>query len=77
MLKEMYNKEFHETNSEKKALSREDERFIQIMDDNIQREGKKYMLPIPFRNSNLTLPDNKDNRYAKISIIEEKTSLKS
>ena len=59
MLKEMYTKEFHETNSERKALSREDERFIKIMDDNIQREGKNYMLPIPFRNPNLTLPDNK------------------
>ena len=59
VLQEIYTNEFSEAQSEKKALSREDERFLEIMESGMSRNGPHYVLPLPFRNANIKLPNNK------------------
>ena len=59
MLKEMYANEFNETSGEKRALSHEDEKFLEIMKQGVRGADGKLELPLPFRDDNLTLPDNR------------------
>ena len=59
ILNEMYQNEFNESQSEKRALSQEDERFLEIMESGALKEGNKHILPLPFRNENISFPNNK------------------
>ena len=68
-LKEMYTMEFNEVDSEKQALSQEDEEFMEKMRKGASRKGLKHVLPLPFRNDNVVLPDNRHmvkNRLASL-----------
>ena len=59
MLKEMYANEFSETAGEKRALSHEDEQFLEIMKQGARGPDGKLELPLPFRANNIILPDNR------------------
>ena len=59
VLNEMYQLEFNETKGERKALSQEDETFLQIMKEGAEKKGCRHELPLPFRNKGVTFPDNK------------------
>ena len=59
-LQEMYSREFNEYRSEAKAPSREDEYFLQVMENGLSRNGPHYVLPLPFRNLEVNLPNNRE-----------------
>ena len=58
-LKEMYTMEFNEVDREKQALSQEDEEFMEIMRNGAKKKGPRHILPLPFRNDKVTLPNNR------------------
>ena len=66
MLKEMYMTDFNEPclkNADPvtkglKEISFEDKRFLKIMQKEILKVGKHYLLPLPLRNDNMSLPNN-------------------
>ena len=58
-LKEMYANEFNEKDGEKMALSHEDEVFLEIMKSGAKKREGKIELPLPFRDKNLLLPNNR------------------
>ena len=59
MLKEMYATEFNEKASEKQALSQEDEQFLEIMRNGARNIHGRMEVPLPFRNANVMLPNNR------------------
>lgn len=58
-LKAMYETEFSERFTEGKALSLEDKRFLEIMNTGVKKVAGHYEAPVPFRNVNVSLPNNK------------------
>ena len=71
-LEEMYNIEFVEDKSEKKSMSREDESFLNIMNNNISTNNNHYVLPLPFRNENVNLPNNKVQAIKRCGYVKKK-----
>ena len=57
-LVEMYTHDFNENSSEKKSLSVEDKRFLEIMQNGEKMVGNHHQLPLPLRNAEPMLPDN-------------------
>lgn len=57
-LSNQYNHDFNERCSEEKGMSREDIRFLKIMDDSVQLQDGYYGLKMPFRKDYVTLPNN-------------------
>lgn len=58
MLSNQYNHDFNEQNSEQQGMSREDLRFLKIMDDSAQLVNGHYSVKMPFRNDQFALPNN-------------------
>ena len=55
----MYMLEFSERDSEKKAMSRNDEKFIDKMKRGVKHEHGYYSLPLPFIDDDPKMPNNK------------------
>ena len=58
MLNNQYNHDFNERSTEEKGMSREDIRFLKIMDESAQLQDGHYSMKMPFRKEQLTLPNN-------------------
>ena len=71
-LEEMYNLEFSEKDSEDKALSNEDERFLQIVRKGIRKEDNHYEVPLPFRDPYPNLPNNRIQAVQRLSSVKRK-----
>ena len=72
MLKQMYNQDFNEPWGEKEGLSVEDRRFLQTMETSITLVDGHYELPIPLRNPDLKLPNNRIQAMSRLSSIKRK-----
>lgn len=59
MLNNQYNHDFNERSTEEKGMSREDIRFLKIMDESAQLQDGHYSMKMPFRKEQLTLPNNR------------------
>ena len=51
--------EFSERDSERKAMSQNDEKFIDKMKHGVKHEHRHYSLPLPFINDDPKMPNNK------------------
>lgn len=58
MLSNQYSQDFNERSSEEKGVSREDIRFLKIMDESTQLQDGHYSLKMSFRKDQLMLPNN-------------------
>ena len=71
-LRQMYLNDFNETQSEKLALSVEDKKFIDLM----QNEGKivnsRYCLPLPLKQNNPSFPDNRRMATKRLNSVKNK-----
>ena len=72
ILQDMYTNEFNESNSERKALSREDEYFLKTMEEGITRDGAHYVLPLPFRDSNVQFPNNRAFAVQRVNSLKRR-----
>ena len=72
MLKEMFIMDFTEPASEKEGMSAEDRKFIQIMDDNVSKKNCQYELPLPFRNADVHLPNNRVQALRRLQSLKRK-----
>ena len=67
LLKKLYEADFTEANPKAvskvtldvEEMSTEDRRFLELMDAETKKIGKHYVLPLPFKNSELSLPNNR------------------
>ena len=71
-LTEMYTNEFNEIAAEKRALSVEDERFLSIMKEEAKIVRGHHQLPLPFRDPNLFLPNNRFQALNRLSSVKHK-----
>ena len=71
-LQEMYMHDFNEKDSEKKGLSVEDTKFLEIMQQHGKLDGKYHCLPLPFRNEIPNLPYNKMMAAKRLKSIKSK-----
>ena len=72
MLGHMYHADFNENQGEKDAMSNEDFRFIDIMDGGVTITDQHYQLPLPFRNSRVSIPNNKEQAVNRAESIKRK-----
>ncbi len=68
----MYSNEFNEIAGEKRALSVEDERFLSIMNANACMVDGHHQLPLPFRDSQLHLPNNRSQALTRLSSVKRR-----
>ena len=60
LIKEMFMHDFNEAQPEKKAMSVEDQKFLNILDEGVIKEDDgHYCLPLPFRNPDVVFPNNR------------------
>ncbi|XP_076853974.1 uncharacterized protein LOC143509288 [Brachyhypopomus gauderio] len=54
-----YNQDFNEAIADDSSLSREDHRFMQIVESSIHQDEGHYCFDLPFKVAEVTLPDNR------------------
>ena len=63
MLKQIYNHDFTESwyflDKAVVLMPQEDKNFLQILDEGTTLEGGHYEIPLPFRNENVSFPNNR------------------
>ncbi len=58
MLVEQYNHEFNEKSTREKEMSREDLKFLEIMEHSAVLQEGRYCLKLPYKNKEVCLPNN-------------------
>lgn len=71
-LKAMYLNDFNECESERRSLSVEDKKFVEIMEQEGRLVGNHHELPLPLRNPNPELPDNTDMVVKRLRSVEKR-----
>jgi hypothetical protein len=71
-LEKMYRHDFPEVNSEKMCLSNEDRQFMSLMEQEVQKRDGHYQLPLPIREVNKQLPDNKVQALQRLNSVKRK-----
>lgn len=72
VLEKMYHHDFPEVNSEKMCLSNEDRQFMSLMEQEVQKRDGHYQLPLPFREFNKQLTDNKVQALQRLNSVKRK-----
>ena len=72
LLHQMYQQDFNEPHGEKEGLSVEDRRFLKIMEENITETNGHYQLPLPVRNPDLKLPNNRIQALHRLESVKRK-----
>ena len=67
-LKEMYNLEFNEINPDSEGSSNEDDRFVNMLQENIQRVNGYYQLQLPFKESTC-MPNNRAQEDKRLKSV--------
>ena len=70
--KEMYMNDFNENHSEKKALSVEDNKFLEIMQEDGKLIENRHHLPLPLRNKEPMLPNNRSMAVKRLKSVKNK-----
>lgn len=55
---DQYNHNFNKRNSEERGMSREDVRFLKVMNESVQLVNGHYSVKMPFRRDQVALPNN-------------------
>lgn len=73
LLISQYNQDFNEKTSEEKLeMSREDVKFMNIMDKSVKLKEGHYCLDLPFRNDNPTMPNNRNIALQRLQNLKKK-----
>ena len=76
-IQQMFQLDFNDQKigANERGYSQEDKRFISIVREGIQYHNGHYVIPLPFRESNVVMPNNKD-QAAKRAIWQRKKMLR-
>ena len=53
-------------------MSGEDVTFMKIMEDGVKMVNKHYQIPLPFRNPNIQLPNNRYQTWQRLLHLQER-----
>lgn len=74
-LERLWNTDFDDVKQlERYTHSVEDKRVLKMLEESIEREDGHYKLPLPWRDQNIKLPDNKSMAYARLEQLRKKLS---
>ena len=72
-LNRMMDLEFNErTDNFEAAYSREDQRFIQILEDGVLRKNGHFIMPLPFRKDDVRMPENREQAEVRASYLKKR-----
>ena len=71
-LQNMYDMEFCEVNPEKKGLSREDDKFLKIVQNGICMSEGHFEVPLPFRDDKPYLPNNRAQALYRLGCLKRR-----
>lgn len=72
-LRRMFEQDFSERAVGGPGLSKEDRRFLAIVEEGItQQEDGHYVLPLPLKNLSVSLPNNRDVAYRRLSQLKRR-----
>ncbi len=75
LLVAQYNHDFDEKSSEDDfKMSREDQRFMEIMDQSISTENGHYCIDLPFRKNDVIMPNNRCLAEQRLKSLKRKFS---
>ena len=72
MLKQMYMVEFAENQREENGMSPEDRRFLKLMNENVTIADGHYVVPLPFKDKNVKLPDNRQQAIQRCLSLKKR-----
>ena len=72
MFLRMYENDFNEFNDEKKGMSQNDRRFLEIMQKGVTKDAGHYVLPLPFKDVNFNLPNNRNQAERRCESVKRK-----
>ena len=53
-------------------MSVDDAKFMKIMEDGVKMVKKHYQIPLPFRNPNIQLPNNRYQAWQRLSYLQKR-----
>ena len=72
-MSKMFTLDFNERATEEKSLSFEDRRFLTIVQEGIhRRDDGHYEMPLPLKNSNAELPNNKELALSRLMKLKQR-----
>ena len=57
------------------AMSKDDQRALEIMEKTVQKIGNRYKIGLPYRFENMVFPESKVMAYKRLMIIEKKMDI--
>ena len=72
ILAEMYDLEFNEINGDLEGPSHEDDRFIKLMQDNVEMVDGHYQIPLPFKEEVADMPNNRIQAEKRLKSVRRK-----
>ena len=72
MFLRMYENDFNEVNYEKKGMSQNDRKFLEIMQKGVTKDAGHYVLPLPFKDVNFNLPNNRNQAERRCESVKRK-----
>ena len=81
MFQRMYKNDFNETSTiklnsrvmkEAEEVSSEDRRFFRIAEEKITKAGEHYVVPLPFRNESLDMPNNRKQAMKRLMHLKDR-----
>ncbi|XP_066929138.1 uncharacterized protein [Clytia hemisphaerica] len=72
MMIQMYQQDFVEPDQHQASLSVEDRRFLHTMDTGTKLQDSHYILPVPFRSEDLSLPNNRSQAFNRAMWLKKK-----
>lgn len=71
-LEQMYQVDFIEEHSERKSMSKNDRKFIEIMEESVTKQNGHYVLPLPFKEETIHLANNRIQAEKRCQSIKRK-----
>ena len=71
-LQRLYNVDFPEDRAEEVTLSVEDNRFLELMNKEIVKIDGHYQLPLPFRDPDIVVPNNRPQAISRLTSTRRK-----
>ncbi|XP_035660814.1 uncharacterized protein LOC118405422 [Branchiostoma floridae] len=73
-LESYFNHDFSEAKEDKREMSMEDKRFMEIVEEETKKSGDHYEVPLPFKRPNPAMPNNRPLAVQRLKHLQRKLS---
>ncbi|XP_068237239.1 uncharacterized protein [Palaemon carinicauda] len=72
ILVESYNREYDDVASNRREMSAEDRKWLEIIEKGVRKKGRTYEVPLPLRGNHGPLPETRDIALRRMHILRKK-----